>query len=270
MKRILLSLFMIYSFNIVYAQRIPVVGIMEFESGGGVTSAEIANISGQVISELNSWGTLNIVQGSEGAAYIVSVVVSRQGNLVVLEAKTADAGTQKVLNESKETAANFRDINIISFCGKITERVPLPNYLLGTWQAALNMPDGPVVCIMEFKSDRTVRVERYDTWEHRQNNALRYEGYGNGAYSYAGYMNRQITVDSRQIRIDATISVNLSLEETLPEQTTVNRAGLSIVFNGDRSAFEIVNGIFPCGNNYDGQSVYPYVVLGFSNFTKVR
>jgi hypothetical protein len=270
MKRILLFFFLIYSFNAIYAQRTPVVGIMEFESGGGVTSAEMANVSEQVISELNSWETLNIVRGSEGAAYVVSVVVSRQGNLVVLEAKTTDTGTKKVLNESKETAANFREINIISFCGKITEKVPLPNYLLGKWQAVLNMPDGPVICIMEFKSDRTVTVERYDTWEHKQNNALRYEGYGSGTYSYAGYMNRQITVNSRQIRIDAIISVNLKLEETLPEQTAVNQVGLILVFNGDRSTFDIINGIFPCGNNYDGQSVYPSTVLGFSGFTKVR
>jgi hypothetical protein len=270
MKRILLFLFLIYSLNIVYAQRIPVVGVMEFESGGGVTSTEITNILGQVISELKSWGTLNIVQGSEGAAYIVRVIVSRQGNLVVLEAKTTDAGTQKVINESRETAVSFRELNIVSFCGKVTEKVPLPNYLLGTWQATLNMPDGPVVCVMEFKSDRTVIVERYDTWEHKQNNALRYEGYGNGVYSYAGYMNRQITVNSQQIRIDATISVNLRLEETLPEQTAVNRAGLSIAFNGDKSVFDIVNGIFPCGNNYDGQSVYPSAVLGFSHFTKIK
>jgi hypothetical protein len=270
MKRILLFLFLIYSFNVVYAQRIPVVGIMEFEAGGGVSSADIGNISGQVISELNSWGTLSVVRGSEGAAYVVSVIVSRQGNLVVLEAKTTDAGTQKLLNASRETAASVKEINIVSFCGKITEKVPLPNYLLGIWQATLNMPDGPVVCIMEFKSDRTVRVERYDTWEHKQNNALRYEGYGNGAYSYAGYMNRQITMNNQQIRIDATISVHLSLEETLPEQTSVNRSGLSIVFNGDKSAFDIVNGIFPCGNNYDGLSVYPSAVLGFSHFTKSR
>jgi hypothetical protein len=83
-------------------------------------------------------------------------------------------------------------------------------------------------------------------------------------------MNRQITVNSRQIRIDATISVNLKLEETLPEQTAVNRASLSLVFNGERSSFDIVNGIFPCGNNYDGQAVYPSDVLGFSSFTKIR
>jgi hypothetical protein len=153
---------------------------------------------------------------------------------------------------------------------KAVDRVPFPNYLLGTWQSTINMPDGPVVCIIEFKSDRTVSVERYDTWEHRQNNSLRYEGYGAGTYSYAGYANRVVNINSQQVRIDAAANVSLRLEETLPEQTAVNQAGLYILFNADKSAFEIVNGILPCGRNFDGPSVYPSAVIGFSRFTKIR
>jgi hypothetical protein len=132
------------------------------------------------------------------------------------------------------------------------------------------MPDGPVVCIIEFRSDRSVRVERYDTWEHRQQNALRYEGFGTGTYTYAGFANRIVNVGARQIRIDATISVNLSLEETLPDQTSVNQAGIHLVFNGDRTSFEIVNGMLPCGRNFDGPSVFHSEVLGFTQFTKIR
>jgi hypothetical protein len=110
-------------------------------------------------------------------------------------------------------------------------------------------------------------VERYDTWEHRQNNTLRYEGFGGGSYSYAGFGNRVITVNAQQIRIDATISVNLNLEETLPEQTAVNRSGLSLVFSGDKNSFNIVNGALPCGMNY---GVNPPTSLGFTSFTKIR
>jgi hypothetical protein len=113
-------------------------------------------------------------------------------------------------------------------------------------------------------------VERYDTWEHRQNNALRYEGYGSGTYSYVGYANRVVTVNSQQIRVDASISVNLTLEETLPDQTSVNIAGLFLVYNGDRSGFNFVNGTLPCGTNHDGPAVFPSASLGFVNFTKIR
>jgi len=115
-----------------------------------------------------------------------------------------------------------------------------------------------------------VRVERYDTWEHKQNNALRYEGYGTGSYSYTGYANRIITVNARQIRIDAAFSVNLRLEETLPEQTNLSTGGLSILFNGDKTAFEIVNGSLLCGRNHDGPSVYPAATIGFSQFSKIQ
>lgn len=262
---------LILSVSAVYAQRIPSVGIVPFDIyGSGVTASDAANITRLVINELSSYGTLNVVQGSEGAEYIIRCTVSRQGSNFILDGKTLAASNQRVLNEYKEQVPASGQISIFAFSAKAVERVPFPNYLLGTWQATINMPDGPVVCLIEFKTDRTVQVERYDTWEHRQNNSLRYEGYGTGTYSYAGYANRLVTVRSQQIRIDAVFGVNLKLEETLPEQTEVNQTGLSILFNDNKTAFEIVNGTLPCGKNYDGPSVYPSANIGFSQFTKIR
>jgi len=268
-KIFLLFLLVLSAFTVAFAQRIPSVGVIAFEAGSGVSAADAASVSGLVISELSSWGTLNVVQGSAGADYLIRGTLSKQGNSFVLTALTINANTQQELNTYTEQAGTVSSLPIFSFCLKAVDRVPLPNYLLGTWQASLNMPDGPVVCIIEFKSDRTVSVERYDTWEHRLNNSLRYEGYGRGSYSYAGFANRVITVNSQQVRIDASVNVNLVLEETLPNQTSVN-AGLSLVFNGDKTAFNFVNGALPCGTNYDGPSVYPFAALGFVNFTKIR
>jgi len=272
LKRNLILLSLIFtSLCVVYAQRIPVVGVVGFDvSGGGISASDASNLTNRVVSELNTWGTLSVVQGTDGAEYIIRGTLSRQGNTVVLSGRTLDAASGRVLNEFREQAASFNDISIPVFCAKAVERVPLPNYLLGTWQSTINMPDGPVVCIIEFRTDRTVRVERYDTWEHKQNNALRYEGYGTGTYSYAGFANRVINVGARQVRIDATFSVVLALEETLPDQTAVNQSGLSIVFNDNKTAFEIVNGMLPCGRNFDGPSVYHSAVLGFTHFSKIR
>jgi hypothetical protein len=268
---LLFFLFIIVSLCAVYAQRIPVVGVTVFDTaGGGVTPAEAANLSNKVISELTSWGTLTVLQTSEGAEYIIRGTLSRSGGNFVVSASTLNARTKQTLNEYFEQGRTLNDISITTLCAKAVERVPLPNYLLGKWQSTINMPDGPVVCIMEFKSDRSVQVERFDTWEYKQKNALRYEGYGKGDYSYAGYANRLITVNSRQIRIDATIGVNLELEETLPEQTKVNIRGISVVFNADKTSFEIVNGSLLCGRNFDGPSVYPSAVIGFSQFIKIR
>jgi len=269
--KLLVFSLLITAFSAAYAQRIPSVGVMMFETyGGGVTAADAASITDRIISELKSWGTINVTQGSDGAEYFIRGNISKQGNLFILTAETVNVSTQRVLNEYREQIPDISDSPLLSFCTKAVDRVPLPNYMLGTWQSTLNMPDGPVICIIEFRSDRNILVERYDTWEHKQSNAIRYEGYGIGSYSYAGFANRVITVNSQQVRIDATISVNLKLEETLPEQTELNQAGLSLVFNGNRSTFDIVNGSLPCGTNHDGPSVYPSASLGFTNFTKIR
>jgi len=272
MKRYLFVLIFTLSLSAVFAQRMPVVAVMPIEATNrGVTPDEAANLTRQIIAELSSWGTLSIVQAEAGSDYIIKGTAALLVNNIVLSAVTIDTKSGKTLGETKEQAAAVKDIQIFTFCARAVEHVPLPNYLLGTWQSTLNMPDGPVVCIIEFKSNRTVVVERYDTWEHKQKNALRYEGYGTGTYSYAGYFaRRNMTVNSRQVQIDATASVNLKLEETLPEQTAVNLGRLGIVFNGDRTSFEIAGGSLPCGRNYDGPSVYPSEYLGFTQFVKIR
>jgi hypothetical protein len=271
MKRNIAIFFLIFSLTgAVYAQSNPVVGVMVFENTRSISPMEALNLTNRVIAELTSWGTLNVVQGSAGAEYIIKGGITRQGTSFVLSASTINAKTEEVLNVYNEQASSIAEISIFLFCAKAVENVPIPNYLAGTWQSTINMPDGPVVCIIEFRRDRSIRVERYDTWEHRQMNALRYEGYGSGSYTYAGFANRTVTIDSKPVRVDATFNVYLRLEETLPEQTSVNRAGLHIIYNGDRSAFEIPNGALPCGRNYDGPSVHPSTTLGFSSFTKIR
>jgi len=273
MKRYLfVFLFLAASISAVFAQRIPVLAVMPFEATNrGVTPDEAANTTRQIIAELNSWGTLNIIQTEAGSDYILKGTLALQANNIVLLAQTIETRSGKSLGEIREQGAALKDISIFSVCARAVDKVPLPNYLLGTWQSTLNMPDGPVVCIIEFKSDRTVFVERYDTWEHRQRNALRYEGYGTGTYSYAGYfVRRNITVNSQQIQIDAMANINLTLEETLPEQTAVNQTRLGIIFNGDKSTFEIAGSSLPCGRNYDGPSIYPSEYLGFSRFTKIK
>jgi len=272
-KRSVLSffLFILSSLCAVYAQRAPVVGVTVFEAAGsGVTAADAASISNKMVSELASWGTLNVLQTSEGAEYYVRGTLSRNDGKFVVSAVTVNARTKQTLNEYTEQGNAVNGISIAELCAKAVEKVPLPNYLLGKWQSTINMPDGPVVCIMEFKSDRSVNVERFDTWEHKKNNALRYEGYGKGDYYYVGYANRIVTINNKQIRIDAVIGVNLKLEETLPEQTNVDNRGIGVVFNADKTSFEIVNGSLLCGRNFDGPSIYPAAVIGFFQFVKIR
>jgi len=273
MKRAFLFLFYIFfALGAVFAQKTPVVAIIPFEAAGGrVTPEEASRVTGLVVDELNSWGSLKVLQAEDGAEYVVRGTLSRVGREVILSAITTEANSKKRLNDAAEKAATIAELSIFSFCSNAVQNVPLPNYLVGTWQSTVNMPDGPVVCIVEFKSDRTAKVERYDTWEHKNKNSLRYEGYGSGKYSYVGFFARRtITVDSKQVQVDAMTGFNLTLEETLPEQTSVNLSRLGIQFNSDRSAFTIVGGSLPCGRNYDGPSVYPSAYIGFTQFTKTK
>ncbi|MCL2211063.1 MAG: hypothetical protein FWB95_03985 [Treponema sp.] len=270
-KSVVLTLFLlIFSISAVYAQRAPSIGVFFEASGTGVTPADINNITNKIITELNSWGTLNASQGADKGEYTIRGALSIQSGNFIASAVTVNASSGQQLNEYQERGRTLNDISITSFCSSAVDKVPLPNYLLGTWRSIVNMPDGPVVCIIEFGTGRRAAVERYDTWEHKRNNALRYEGYGAGSYTYIGYANRQITVNAKQVRIDAVFSVSLALEETLPEQTNVNTGSLAIIFNSDKTSFEVVNGSLLCGRNHDGPSVYPAAVIGFSQFVKIR
>ncbi|MCL2066732.1 MAG: hypothetical protein FWG99_04640 [Treponema sp.] len=277
MKKAVLTIVFLAVAAGVFAQRLPSVGIFPLEAGPGVTPGDAANMTGQVVSELRSWGTLMILQGADaaGAEYTIRGGLSRQGNNYILSAVTMETSTNRTLNQSLERAPALSGISIAAFSTSLMENVPFPNYLLGKWQSTINMPDGPIVCIMEFRSNRTVEVEKFDTWEHRNLNALKYEGYGSGTYSYAGYARRMMTIqdaqgNSRQVQVDATVGVSLKLEETLTEQANINQGGLRLLFNETRTSFEILNAGILCGRNYDGAAYYPSSTIAFTRFNKIQ
>ena len=132
------------------------------------------------------------------------------------------------------------------------------------------MIDGPVTCIMEFRSDRTVQVTQYDTWEHSGTNALKYQAIGKGSYTYAGYRRRTVTVGNQQMEADATVGVTLTLEDALPNYGAVNRSGIRVQFNESRNSFEMLNAGLPCGDNFSGPSVYPTGSVVYTKFSKIR
>jgi hypothetical protein len=275
MKRTVLVVLFMGVVGGVFAQRLAVVGILPFDADG-VSAGEAADLTRQVIAELGSWGTLSVLEGGEagGAEYVIQGRLARQGNTLTLSAATVETRSGRVLNESKEQGGSVSALSIQSFCAQAVENVPFPNFLLGKWRSTITMPEGPLVCILEFRSDRSVLVEQYDTWEHRQRSALKYEGYGSGTYSYAGYARRTMTIrdsqgNSRQSPVDATVGLNLKLEETLPEQTAVSLSGVRLLFNEDKSSFEMLNAGLLCGRNYDGPSVYPAETAAFTRFTKI-
>ena len=257
----------------VYAQRLSTVGILPFEaSGGGVSPADAAEVTRLVVAELSSWEIMTILSGEQAnsAEYLVRGQIARQNNQIVLSAATSLASSGRTLNNSRAEGASLGAISMETFCAQIAENVPFPNYMLGVWQSTINMPDGPINCILEFRSDRTVNVRQYDTWEHNGTDSLKYQAIGNGTYTYAGYRRRTVTVSGRTIQADATVGVNLSLEDALTKYETVSEAGLRVLFNEARSSFELVSGALPCGDNFTGPSIYPSQEVFYTRFTKIQ
>jgi hypothetical protein len=255
-----------------FAQRLSVVAVFPFEaSGNGVNAADAAALTGQLINELQSWGTLNIVSGdqADSAEYLIRGQLARQNNQMVASAVTYNAKTNKALNSSKERAASVSALSsqIFSLCAQVTENIPFPNYLLGKWRAVINMIDGPLTCILEFRSNRTVLVEQYDTWEYRGGDrSLRYQGFGTGTYSYWGHVRRTV----RGSPVDGFVTINLKLEDALPKYAALSLTRLNLFFDEGKNNFSLVSAGFGCGDNYAGSSVYPQAAVVYTAFTKIQ
>ena len=266
----ILSLF-IFTFP-VFAQRLATVGILPFEvSSADLTAGFAEEVTRQVIAEMNSWGTIIILtEGqAETAEYLIRGQVARQDNQIVLSAVTVERSSGRTLNASRAQGPNLAAISIASFSAQIVENVPFPNFLLGRWISTIDMMDGPLTSILEFRADRTVLAERYDTWEHNGTNSLRYQGIGRGTYTYLGYLRRTVTVGNRQVLSDATVGITLTLEDALTEFSSINAGGLRVLFNEARSSFELVHGGLPCGVNHTGPSVFPSTNVFYTRFTKI-
>ena len=273
MKKVIFCSFFLASALSVFAQRLPIVGVLPFEiSGTGVNAGDAEEATRLVIAELRSWELMNVQTGADAQSseYLVQGRISRQSNQIVLTATTTLVSTGRILNNSREEAAQLNGISMESFCAKITENVPIPNFLLGKWQSVITMIDGPVTCIMEFNSDRTVNVQQYDTWEHNRTDSLKYQAIGKGTYTYAGYRRRTVTISGRAVQSDATVGVNLSLEDALPNFESIGLTGLRVLFNEGRTSFELVAGGLPCGNNFSGPSVYSSENVYYTRFNKVQ
>lgn len=256
-----------------FAQRLATVGILPFEArGAGVRAEDAAEVTRLVIAELGSWGTITVLgdDSAKNAEYLVRGQVSRQNNQIVITAATSEAGSGRVLNTAGERGAALGGISIVSLCAKIVENVPYPNYLLGKWRSTVTMPDGTLACVMEFRPDRTIRVERYDTWEHRGTDSLKYQAIGRGNYSYAGYLRRAVTIERREISSDATVGIYLTLEDALPKYASISAGGLRLLFNDSKTGFELVYGAMPCGDNYSGPRIYPSGRVFYTQFTKIE
>lgn len=279
-KRTVFVWFFLFAGLALFAQTGPrrsSVAILPFElrpddpaSGvrNGATAAEAAALYTQLLNELASWDALNILSAAEGSEYTVKGQLELTDGRYVLSATTSITSTNRVLNTSKEEAATLAALSsrMFPFAAQVTENVPFPNYLAGTWQAVINLSDGPLTCIMEFRSDRTLRIRQFDTWEHRGQNSLRYQAFGTGTYSFWGHARRSV----RDTPVDGFVTVNLRLEDALPKYASVSYARVNFNFNEDKTVLNLTGGGFGCGENFSGPSVHPERNIAYMTFTKLE
>jgi hypothetical protein len=263
-----------------FAQRMATVAVFPLEAGEGINPAEAARVDEQILAELESWGLIAVVGGdrAEGADYLIRGRLSGTNTALVLEAAAVEGRAGRTLTTVKEEAANFNDLgeSIFSFCVRITENIPFPNYLLGKWRSVINLGDGPLTCILEFRSDRTVLVEQYDTYEHRNGSSLTYQGYGRGTYVYAGHVRRLLALKDarglvyREAPVDGVVSVSISLEDALPKYGSLSRNRISLAFDEGKNSFELISDSLLCGENLGGSGIYPQTAVAYTHFTKIQ
>lgn len=221
---LLVFLFVFVNFS-VFAQ-LQTVAVATFDGTGGVSSDEAQVVTELFITELVSTGAVNVVdrnnfarimtemkfQSSDwasndrtielgralNAGFIIRGQLMKMGSKIYWTATMIDANTAQVISSAREQFEDFDNIfrRLPAFCQQIVSKLPPPNYFIGKWQST---KEGKVL-ILEFKSDMSINVERYDFLEEYSSprdglDRTSYTGTGTGIYSY----------DSNQI----TISVNL-------------------------------------------------------------
>jgi hypothetical protein len=279
-KKLIAGLFLLSAWA-AFSQKLPTVAVLPFEAGrGGSGPDELARVTGQVISELVSWGSLTLVDAEQAdtAEFLIRGQLSKTNRTLVLTGAAYDAKTGKALNSAKEEAADLNGLlgKMFSFCGQVVENIPFPNYMLGKWRSAISLGDASLICIMEFRSDRTVIVERYDTYERRSDSSLQYHAYGKGTYSYSGHVRRVLALKDakgavyREAPVDGSVTIALSLEDALPKYGSLRQNRVSLAFDDTKGSFELISSGFLCGDNPGGSSVYPQTTIAYTHFVKIQ
>ncbi|MDR1445882.1 MAG: PQQ-like beta-propeller repeat protein [Treponema sp.] len=296
MKRTVLCVVFILLFVEAFAQRLSTVAVLPFDAEAGVspydassvsrqfsselTALEMANVlnsetTGSVIADLdikaNDWKDVRKVRDIGSALkteYIIRGRMIKEGNQISIYADTLEVSSGKVLSSVKEQAPSAGAIQIYSLCVKTMERVPYPNYMIGKWQSNVSLGDASLVCIIEFKSDRSIVVERFDTYESRNDNSLLYYASGTGSYWFGGHIRRITQFRDRngevyrEAPVDGSFNLTLNLDNALPNYASIKQERLYLIFGDGRNSFELPAAGLLCGDTPSG-------VMSYTRFSKI-
>jgi TolB-like protein len=243
MKKAFLSLIFVFTAVFVFAQQLPTVAVATFDTMGGITQSEAQIVTELFMTELVSKGTVNVVDRNNfdviiaemrfqtsdwsdsqktarlgralNAHYVIRGQLMKMGNVIYWTATMIDVNTAQVLYSAREQMNDLGEIfgKLSGFCSQMISRIPIPNPFIGKWRAEVPYTGtnvaGTLICIMEFKADGSIIVERFDAV-----NTQIQTGYGTGSYTFnEGEINitltlRGIAFDSRTSRGRYTISSN--------------------------------------------------------------
>jgi len=286
MKKIFVVVMLLLCSFSLFAQ-LPTVAISRFD-GTGVTSEEAQVVTELFIAELVSTGAVNVVDRNSfdrimnemrfqdtdwassnrtielgralNAEYIIRGQFMQMGSRLFLTATMINANTAQIVSSAREQFENLDNIfrRLPAFCQQIIERLPSPNLFIGKWQSTI--AGFGYICILEFKQDMSIVVDRFDWQSDCSTNGYTrtvHRGRGTGTYTY----------NSNEI----TISLNI----TFPEgrrlfSDNYNRTIIlpySFSDNNNRFNFSQNRGFLL--NGYEGSpSNAPYHY--YSSFTRIR
>jgi TolB-like protein len=203
-KLFFVSLLYVLGF-VAFAQQLPTVAVATFDTMGSVTSDEVQVVTELFIAELVSSGAVNVVdrvnfdkivaemkfQTSDwsnsqktaavgnalNAQYVIRGQLMKLGEVIYWTATMIDVNTAQILYSAREQLSSIEEVfgKLPNFCRQMLNKIPMPNYFVGRWQGTSPSSwDG--ICILEFKANGGIVVERYDTVNGR--------GKGTGSYSF--------------------------------------------------------------------------------------
>jgi TolB-like protein len=217
MKRAIFCLMLVFAVGFVFGQNVPAVVVSTFSSRGQkVTADDAESVTELFIAELAKRSEVRVVdrtsldrviaemrfQNSDwsnpqktaqlGAAlnaeFLVRGQINQLGQQISVAITALDIKTLEVVASSTETfnvdtiydtSYNYRYVNIFykmpNMAGSISWNIDKrQNWFVGRWRSTRDN----MVCILEFKPDGTIIVERYDYKYSLDNISPRREGSG--------------------------------------------------------------------------------------------
>jgi TolB-like protein len=211
MKRTIFGLLAFFAVEIVCAQaKLPTVAVNTFDTVGSVSSDEAAVVTELFMSLIVEGKKVNVVDRNSfdkivqqmnfqitdwsdndkvaqlgqalNAEYIIRGQIMKMGNAMYLSATMLDVNTTAIIASAREQLGGFDELfaTLPKLSRQILNGLPEPNYLVGKWRTSNSK------CILEFKADRTIIVERYD-YEYDLRNDRGQGAVGKGTASGEGF-----------------------------------------------------------------------------------